>query len=553
MTEIPKFSYAHRSEDINKLQKETFDLLIIGGGITGVGIALDAASRGIKTALIEKNDFASGTSSKSTKLIHGGLRYLKQFDFWLVKETGSERAILHKLAPHLVVPKKMLLPIIKNGNYGSWLTSIGLKIYDYLADVEGEDKRRMLSKQETLDLEPLLDPKEVIGGGYYAEYRTDDARLTIEVAKTAHRYGATLINYIKATGFIFDNNEQINGCEVINTLDDKVFTIAAKQVINAGGPWVDQIRVLNQPIKGKRLHLTKGIHIVVAKEKAPFKQATYFDVPDGRMIFAIPRGNCTYIGTTDTNYFGNLDDVQIEEVDVIYLLSAVNHLFPSIQLNKEDILSSWAGVRPLIHEEGKSANELSRKDEIFISDNKLISIAGGKLTGYRKMAERAVDKVIDLNKHHDFTKNLKPVQTDQIPLVEDFFHTRDEVKVYEETLIDILNDQIIDEHHIKHLVHCYGKQVSEIIKISKHFSFENDELNLLIAELHFCFQHEQIFMIEDFVSRRTGYLLFYKQIIKKYAQELINELSVLCKWDKTEKENQYKILIEKIENNAFLK
>jgi len=187
------FSALHRVSINKRLASEEFDLLIIGGGITGVGIALDASSRGMKVALIEKSDFASGTSSKSTKLIHGGLRYLKQFDFWLVKEVGSERAVVHKLAPHLVIPEKMLLPLIKGGTYGSWLTSIGLKIYDILASVEGDDKRKMLNKDEALKTEPLLPEAILEGAGYYAEYRTDDARLTIEVLKTALNYRLVVI------------------------------------------------------------------------------------------------------------------------------------------------------------------------------------------------------------------------------------------------------------------------------------------------------------------------------------------------------------------------
>src|SRR3990170_9068830 len=196
---MPHFSLSIRPSIIAKLKAEHYDLLIIGGGITGAGIALDAASRGLKTALVEKNDFAFGTSSRSTKLIHGGLRYLKQLEFGLVKEVGSERAIVHKLAPHLVIPEKMLLPLSEKRGMGYWLTSIGLKIYDWLAGVNPEDQRRMLTKQQTLKYEPLLKKDDVKGGAIYAEYRTDDARLTIEIAKTAVSQGADLLSYCNAT------------------------------------------------------------------------------------------------------------------------------------------------------------------------------------------------------------------------------------------------------------------------------------------------------------------------------------------------------------------
>src|SRR6187399_1306177 len=193
------FSSLNRNKYIHDLKITSYDLIVIGGGITGAGIALDAASRGLRTALVEKNDFASGTSSRSTKLIHGGLRYLKQLEFGLVKEVGSERAVVHNLASHLVIPEKMLLPLSEKKGLGYWLTSIGLKVYDWLAGVKPEDQRRMLTKLQTLKYEPLLKKDDVKGGAIYAEYRTDDARLTIEIAKVAFAQGANLLNYISAT------------------------------------------------------------------------------------------------------------------------------------------------------------------------------------------------------------------------------------------------------------------------------------------------------------------------------------------------------------------
>ncbi len=227
-------------------------------------------------ALIEKGDFQLlRTSSKSTKLIHGGLRYLKQFDFWLVKEVGSERAIVHKLAPHLVLPEKMLLPLIEGGSYGKWLTSIGLKVYDVLAQVSGEDKRRMLEKKEALELEPLLPKKKVKGAGYYAEYRTDDARLTIENIKTSLKYGNLALNYAKVDDFLYAD-DKISGVRVKDQLTEEEFTIQAKYVISAAGPWVDELRAVNNSKKGKRLHLTKGVHLVFPHKKAACKAISLF-------------------------------------------------------------------------------------------------------------------------------------------------------------------------------------------------------------------------------------------------------------------------------------
>ena len=423
-----KFSNLNRDKTISKLANEAYDLVVIGGGITGGGIALDAASRGMKVALVEKNDFASGTSSKSTKLIHGGLRYLKQFDFWLVKEVGSERAIVHKLAPHLVLPEKMLLPLIENGSYGKWLTSIGLKVYDILAQVTGDDKRQMLEKKEALKLEPLLPKKILKGAGYYAEYRTDDARLTIENIKTSLQFGTTALNYATVKDFVY-KDEKISGVIIYDTISGKEFNIKTKYVISAAGPWVDELRSINNSKKGKRLHLTKGVHLVFPKEKLPVKQSVYFDIPDGRMMFAIPRGKVTYVGTTDTNYNNDKDHVTTDLADAIYLLSAVNNMFPKINLEMEDIISSWAGLRPLIHEEGKSASELSRKDEIFTSDTGLISIAGGKLTGYRKMAERVVDRIAK-KLEDEYDMESKDCNTENIPLCGNDFKKYKHVKKY---------------------------------------------------------------------------------------------------------------------------
>ena len=235
-------SSIQRPQIIYSLQDVTYDLLVIGGGITGAGIALDAASRGLKVALIEKDDFASGTSSKSTKLIHGGLRYLKQFEIQLVREVGQERAIVHKLAPHLVVAEKMLLPLVKGGTYGSFATSIGLWVYDILAGVKGEDRRRMLSMKATAKKEPLIRKDILQGGGFYAEYRTDDARLTIENIKTAVQQGAICLNYIKAEEFLYDEKGKVNGAICIDQLSEEQFEIKANYIISAAGPWVDKLR-----------------------------------------------------------------------------------------------------------------------------------------------------------------------------------------------------------------------------------------------------------------------------------------------------------------------
>jgi glycerol-3-phosphate dehydrogenase len=523
------FSYFSRENITKDLQTTDFDLLIIGGGITGAGIALDAASRGMKVALIEKNDFASGTSSKSTKLIHGGLRYLKQFDFWLVKEVGTERAIVHKLAPHLVVPEKMILPLIDGGTYGSWLTSIGLKIYDILASVEGEDKRKMLDKKEALEKEPLLPKKILNGAGYYAEYRTDDARLTIEVLKTALDYGAKIINYTEATEFIYEENRVV-GANVKDAISGENYVIKSKYVVNACGPWVDELRQLNHSKTGKRLHLTKGVHLVVAHEKLPVKQSVYFDVPDGRMMFAIPRGRVTYFGTTDTNYQTDKNSVETNLVDATYLISAVNNMFPEINLSLEDVQSSWAGLRPLIHEEGKSASELSRKDEIFVSDTELISIAGGKLTGYRKMAERIVD-LIAKKYTRRFEIEFDPIKTEKIVLSGGTFADFSEVKSYTDAIYNRIAEVDFDEKDAQYLVYNYGKQTDIILKKFDEFMDEDQQEKMIKAEVWFVINYEMACTPTDFFMRRTGRLFFDTRSVFLYKEYVLNKFKEHFSWD----------------------
>ena len=548
---MKKFSFFERENTIKSLKTTEFDLLIIGGGITGAGIALDAASRGMKVALIEKNDFASGTSSKSTKLIHGGLRYLKQFDFWLVKEVGTERAIVHKLAPHLVVPEKMILPLIDGGTYGSWLTSIGLKVYDILASVEGDDKRKMLTKEEALQKEPLLPEKILNGAGYYAEYRTDDARLTIEILKTALNYNAQILNYAAVIEFLY-NDKSVVGAKISDSISGEKFEVKSKYVVNAAGPWVDELRQLNHSKIGKRLHLTKGVHLVVAHEKLPVKQSVYFDIPDGRMMFAIPRGKVTYFGTTDTNYQENKDNVNTSLVDATYLISAVNNMFPKIHITLDDIQSSWAGLRPLIHEEGKSASELSRKDEIFVSDSELISIAGGKLTGYRKMADRIVDLVAKKYERR-FAQKFGEIKTEQIVLSGGTFKNSKEVKSYTDAIYNRTNEVDITQKDAEYLVHNYGKQTDIILKKFDEFMDENQEEKLIKAEVWFAIQFEMACNPTDFFMRRTGRLFFdklsvekYKDLVlqlfenellytknvaKKHQQDLENILTSVCKFE----------------------
>lgn len=538
----------NRSLLLQNLSSQTFDLLIIGGGITGAGIALDAASRGLKVALVEKQDFAAGTSSRSTKLIHGGLRYLKNFELGLVMEVAQERKIIFRNAPHLVSQEKLLLPLIRNGSFGKFITSIGLTIYDVLACVNSNDWHKILSRKETINEEPLLQNEILIGSGFYSEYRTDDARLTIEVIKTAVKYGANTANYVEAKRFLY-SGKKISGAECEDIFSGSKFNINAGNVVNAAGPWVDAIRDketedgrqksgsgTQKPEDKKRLHLTKGVHIVISKEKFPLRHSVYFDVEDGRMIFAIPRGKTTYVGTTDTNYNGNLENPLISKQDVGYLINAANKMFPSIKLSTSDVISSWAGLRPLIHEEGKSPSELSRKDEIFVSASGLISIAGGKLTGYRKMAKKTVDLVCKRLKLH------APCMTRAIIITGGEFEKPSDVKKYIEQLSEIIKEKGVETHIAEYLVRNYGKQSDEILKKWKEFEKDNPGQNSFIqlvkAELWFSVNYESVYKPEDFLLRRTGRILFEPASILESLPFILDELKNYFQWDEARFEKE---------------
>lgn len=527
------FSVFDRPRYLQRLKQETFDVLIIGGGITGVGIALDAASRGLRVALVEQQDFAFGTSSRSTKLIHGGLRYLKQLEFALVKEVGSERAIVHALAPHLVVPEKMLLPLYEKRGLGYWLTSAGLKVYDWLAGVKREDQRKMLTRQQTLLQEPILKPQDVKGGALYAEYRTDDARLTVEIAKRAVKEGALLLNYCRVTDFTIDAG-RVSGATVYDEESGSTVEVRARMVVNAAGPWVDELREKNKSRSGKSLHLTKGVHIVVPYHRLPVRQAIYFDVPDGRMIFAIPRGRTSYIGTTDTDYTGDKNDVRATREDVRYLIHAVNETFPAVHLTVADVESSWAGLRPLIHEEGKSASELSRKDELFESESGLISIAGGKLTGYRKMAERVVDRIVERLGE----KNFGACRTSALRLAESNFAGMQDVNTFTTEAANRAERLGLKGFAGSYLVHLYGQQAVTILEKAESQGSSDPELRLSLAELEFALAEESVVHADDFLVRRTGWLFFDIHRLVRMKEAILAEMAKRLNWSEMQRSEE---------------
>ena len=519
-----EFSNLDRQSRLSKFIDTEFDLIVVGGGITGCGIVLDASLRGLKTLLLEKKDYASGTSSKSTKLIHGGLRYLKQLEFGLVRETGTERAVAHANIPHLVHPESMLLPIVKGGTFSSLSANIAISVYDGLAGVKPKDRKKNLNYSKTLNLVPQLNKEILKSGIKYSEYRTDDARLCIELVKAARRNGAESFNYMEVIGFetAAGKINQVNCHDLISGTDVKLKT---RHVINASGPWADKVRSFGETKKQQALHLTKGVHIVVNKSDFPLQMATYFDAFDGRMIFAIPREQIVYIGTSDTTFKKDKEKVFCSAEDADYLLDATNKMFPSLNLTKDKIRSSWAGLRPLIQKEGKGPTELSRKDEIFVSDVGLITIAGGKLTGFRKMAERSVDMVC--KREAQFAG--RECKTKEYKIHADSFNDYESYQTWADEIIKA--HAYIDPNTIWYLINNYGKHAKGIIEKAIFEKDKSLDESILLNELLYTIHFESVSSTLDFFERRTGMLYFNIERVKSGLELVLNELAKQFHWD----------------------
>ncbi|MDK3801675.1 glycerol-3-phosphate dehydrogenase/oxidase [Staphylococcus pseudintermedius] len=515
-----------------RMQNEAYDLIVVGGGITGAGIALDATARGMKVALVEMQDFAQGTSSRSTKLVHGGLRYLKQLQVGVVAETGKERAIVYENGPHVTTPEWMLLPMHKGGTFGKFSTSIGLAMYDRLAGVKKSERKKMLSKKETSAKEPLVKQDGLKGGGYYVEYRTDDARLTIEVMKKAAEQGADIMNYTKVTNFLYDNKEKVNGVAVVDRLGNETFEIKGKKVVNATGPWVDEVRSADYSKNNKQLRLTKGVHVVIDQSKFPLRQAVYFDTEkDGRMIFAIPREGKAYVGTTDTFYNNDKSKPLVNQEDRDYLVDAINYMFPTVHITDADIESTWAGVRPLIFEEGKDPSEISRKDEIWEGKSGLLTIAGGKLTGYRHMALEIVD-LVEKRLKQEYKLKFKEVDTKHIPISGGDVGGSANFEQFIEDKVAAAKAMNLDTDLARRLATKYGSNVDDLFAIAQVAQHQNTGLPLeLYVELVYGVQNELVVKPTDFLVRRIGALYFDIDTVLRHKDTVVDVLADLLGYD----------------------
>ncbi|UJF33787.1 glycerol-3-phosphate dehydrogenase/oxidase [Paenibacillus hexagrammi] len=546
------FSSRTRTELLQALNNQSFDVLIIGGGITGAGIALDATTRGMRTVLVEMQDFAAGTSSRSTKLVHGGLRYLKQLEVKMVAEVGKERAVVYENGPHVTTPEWMLLPFHKGGTFGALSTSLGLMLYDFLAGVKRSERRTMLNVDETLRRVPLVKRDGLKGSGVYVEYRTDDARLTIEVMKEAVSRGAKAMNYAKVEQFIYKDRKVV-GVKVKDVVGGGEYDIYANKIVNAAGPWVDTLRELDKSKTRKHLQLTKGVHLVIDQSRFPLKQAVYFDTPDGRMVFAIPRDGKAYVGTTDTVYKGDAVNPRMTSADRAYIIDAINYMFPTVGITDQDVESSWAGLRPLIFEEGKSASEISRKDEIWESDSGLITIAGGKLTGYRKMAEMVVDRLDELFKKEGVTRFTGCI-TKPMPISGGDVGGPGQFPAYIQRKAAEGVKHGFHKEQAEMLARKYGSNIDRVYELVKQYEEKGVKSDLpkdVLAMILYALEAEMTVKPADFFIRRTGKLLFDIAWVRQYKASVIDFMAEYLGWSEEQK-NTYSEELEKYLHDAVI-
>ena len=457
----------------DRLGEEKLDLLIIGGGINGAGIARDAALRGLSVAVVEARDLAYGTSSRSSKLIHGGLRYLEQLEFSLVFEAVSERRILMDIAPHLVEPMGFIFPVYKDSRQSLTMINTGLWLYEGLSLFRSPKRHRKLKLDDIRRHEPALKTEGLKGAPLYYDGATDDARLTLESAIDAADNGAVVSTWTKAVSFLKDETSgRINGAVVKDMLGDEgLKEVHASAVINATGPWTDRTRKLSTEKVTEVLRPTKGVHVVVDHHRLPVNNAIVcFHPDDDRVLFAIPWGEQTYLGTTDTDFQGDPGQVMADGDDVSYLLDAAKEYFPDYPLSEEDVISTWAGLRPLIAPAGVdgddiSESDVSREHQILIGEDGLITIAGGKLTTYRRMSAEVVDTAVKfLRLDNALPETLEEARTDTRPLPgARGWPDDDEVarKQYEVQCVEAGQGHI-DEESAEFLVRTYGVRAPDL-------------------------------------------------------------------------------------------
>jgi glycerol-3-phosphate dehydrogenase len=483
-----------RESNLNALEEEPFDILIVGAGITGAGVAREAALRGMRVALVEREDFASGTSSRSSRLVHGGIRYLEHGELHLVYEASRERRILLRIAPHLVRPLRFLWPVFEKTRIPRWKLRAGFLLYDALALFRNIANHRSLDRRRVLEEEPALRQTGLRGGVNYFDASTDDIRLTIANVRAAAEAGAVVVNHV-AVRSMSKEGALVNGVSAEDSFTGRSVTIGARTVVNATGPWSDDIRRLASPDAKPSLRGTKGVHVAIAQSRIGNEGAlTLLSPIDGRVVFILPAGRLTIIGTTDSDYSGPPDEVRPKPSDITYLLRTANSFFPSAHLVSADVISAWAGIRPLVNDGGGAPGSVSREHAVHWTTPGLLTVSGGKLTTYRSMAEDVVDEIA-----RSLGLPLTDATTARIPL------PGGEMRSFADEL-SRARETIGEDDVAEHLVAAYGAEWREVWAIVQNdnalVARVSPELPYIAAEIHWAIEREMALTLADILVRR---------------------------------------------------
>lgn len=522
------FDGRQRKAVLDEIDGGDFDLVVIGGGINGAGVAHDAALRGLSVLLVEQRDFAFGTSSRSSKLIHGGLRYLEHYQFKLVFEGTNERAALRKIAPHLVRPLMFALPVYESDRHPLWLMDVGLWMYDSLSLFKVEKRHITLrSPKRMLEREPLLNPAGLTGGIIYYDCMTDDARMTLENAIAATEQGSPVLTRAKVVGVSGLEGNATPRVAIRDRITDRLIEVTAKGVVNCTGAWTDHTRSLAQ-IDDNIVRPTKGVHIVVEHDRLPCSQASALLAPqDGRVFFAIPWHGRTVLGTTDTDFEGDPGEIGVTLADVKYLLEAANHHFPNRNLTPDDVFATWAGLRPLIKpDEAASESDVPREHKLY-RDGRMVTIAGGKLTTYRRMAAETVDAaLVAAGIKAPGSKTAKALLPGARGLKKDFDALAEEIAKAAELPADVA----------QRLANVYGARAKDVAAYVAEDASMRDRVtpdrDVIYAEVAFGVERELALSVDDVMVRRTSLTLTAKDQGIDAVERVADVMGARLGWSK---------------------
>ncbi len=527
-----------RSDALTRLGGVPFDVLVIGGGITGAGIARDAALRGLRVALVEATDFASGTSSRSSRLVHGGVRYLEHGQLHLVFEACRERRILATIAPHLVRPLQFMWPVYEKARIRLWKLRAGLFLYDALALGRNLGRHRMLTTHVVTALEPELRHMGLLGGASYFDACTDDIRLTIATLLSARDAGAVVLNHLSVHDLVM-TNEGVCGARAVDLRTGTDIEIRARAVVNAAGPWSDAIVRMAEPQARSAVRGTKGVHVAVPHERIRNNGAlTLLSPIDGRVMFVLPTGAFTIIGTTDTDYDGRPERVRATNADITYLLRSANAFFPAAHLTPADVVAAWAGIRPLVAAGDKAPDAVSREHAITWTVPGLLTVTGGKLTTYRAMAADVMDAIARRLRvgHRRAPTHKQPLPGGEIASLEDE-HAMARATIGAPDIAE-------------HLVHAYGTRWRDLWQLASVNRTLAERLlpalPYIAAELDWGVMHEMALTLGDLLIRRLHIAFETRDHGISVAESVVERLAPMIGWNAHDELQSYRREVENL-------